>query len=208
MAGQSNCICILDIIWSGYVLKTLKPEITCLQAITIYSALWMGKWCLDSWREVFISFQLLQGRDSDSSSNSVIPMGLYVWPQIDHGVTHSESCLHISHSCLHSFRGQRLRYIISGIQLPAISWMIFSSDFLRCAPCTLPFHIISWHFHPSTGNVSNFVWTHQNTYSNLSFLSLWYQRTFENKLNTKWVISLLLNKRGTSNSPETLCGWA
>lgn len=81
--------------------------------------------------------------------------------------------------CLHSFRGQRLRYIISSIQLPAISWMPFSSDVLRCALCTLPFHIISWHFHPSTGNVSNFVWTHQNTYSSLSFLSLWYQRTFE-----------------------------
>lgn len=111
-------------------------------------------------------------------------------------------------SCLHFFRGQRLCYIISGIQLPAISWMIFSSDFLRCDLCTLPFHIISWHFHPSTGNVSNFVWTHQNIYSSLSFLSLWYQRTFENNLNTKWMISLLFNKRDTSNSPEILCEWA
>lgn len=42
VAHQSNHICILGTIWPGYILKTLKQEITCLQAITIYSALWVG----------------------------------------------------------------------------------------------------------------------------------------------------------------------
>lgn len=114
--------------------------------------------------------------------------------------------MHFTDFCLHSFRGHRLHYNIYRIQLPAISWMPFLSDLPRYALCTLPFHIISWHFHPSTGNVSNFVLTHQSRYSRLSFLNLWSQRTFENECNTKPALSLLLKKRDSSNSPEALCG--
>lgn len=118
VAGQSNCICILDIIWSGYALKTLKPEITCLQAITIYSTLRMGKWCIVSWREMFISFQLLPGRDSDSSSNSVIPIGLYVWPQIDCAwLTLNRACILQTHACIPSEgRNFVISFLVSNYQ--------------------------------------------------------------------------------------------
>lgn len=115
--------------------------------------------------------------------------------------------VHFTDFCLHSFRGHRLHYIIYRIQLPPVSWLPFSSDLLRLALCTLPFHIISWHFYPSTGNISNFVLIHQSRYSRLSFLNLWSQRTFENELNTKQALSLLLNKRDTFHFLESLCGW-
>lgn len=142
VAGQSNCICMLDIIWSGYVLKTLKPEITCLQAITIYSALQMGKWWIVSWREMFISFQLLQGRDSGSSSNSVRPMGLYVWPQIEHAwLTLNRAC--ILHRLMPAFL-QRAETLLYHFWYPITSHLLdIFVGLLRCALCTLSFHIIS-----------------------------------------------------------------
>lgn len=98
---------------------------------------------------------------------------------------------HFTDSCLHSFRGLGLHFISYRVQLLAISWMPFPSDSLRCALCALPFHSLSWHFHPSTENVSNFVLTHQSRYSCLSFLNLWSRRNFEEELNTKWAGSLL-----------------
>lgn len=84
--------------------------------------------------------------------------------------------------------------------------MPFSSNSLRRALCTLPFHSISWHFHPSTGNAHNFALTHKSRSSRLSFLQLCIHRTFESELNTMQELFLFLSKMDTLHSHATIYG--
>lgn len=98
-----------------------------------------------------------QGLVLGSRKISVSTTWFSVWSIIDNGRAHSKSCFCVSKAPAY-FKGHRFQYVIDSTQLQAISLMAFPFYFARW---TLPFHIISWHFHPGAGNVFNFILTHQ-----------------------------------------------
>lgn len=163
----------------------------------MYPTLQVGNECsLRIWRGI-LNFFFQVVANSDTRLQTVRIVWLLVWCKIDKDMPY------FTDSCLRFFGGHRFHYIVDKTQLLAVSCMPFSSNSLRCALCTLPFHIISWHFHPSTGNAYNFVLTHKSRSSRFLFLQLWIHRPFENALNMRQELFLFLSEMDTLHSLET-----
>ena len=118
-----------------------------------------------------------------------------MWPRIDRGLASSKSRLLFSNFRLHSFRGHRLHYVVYRIQPPASPGCHFCQTCWGM-PCALYLFIWSADISIQVPEMSLILfWTHQSRHSRLSFLNLWFQRTFENERSTKRALSLLLKKR-------------